>query len=69
MAYLITFSDRLIVWGRGAAARVGASKHLNLLQGFLTWSVRTPHAKGARNVPRGCGDRKSLKLIRPTFFI
>ena len=69
MAYLITFSDQLIVWGRGAAAQVGASKHLNFLQGFLTWSVRTSHARGARNVPRGCGDPKFLKLIRPTFFI
>ena len=30
-----------------------------LKQGFLT--------RGARNVPRGCGDAESLRLIRPTF--
>ena len=31
---------------------------LVLEQGFLT--------RGARNVPKGCGDAESLKLIRPT---
>ena len=35
----------------------GALTFHTLVQGFLT--------RGARNVPRGCGDAESLRLIRP----